>query len=119
MRRPILLVVAVGLVAVVALLLTTLTGASAVDLSRSGVTVRLDKAATGTVAAQVEVPADTTAVSLFATMPQMGHMTGEIVARPEKPGLFQAEGELFTMAGPWELGVRVGSQVVTFDITVR
>ncbi|ALG10880.1 hypothetical protein [Kibdelosporangium phytohabitans] len=119
MKRPILLVIAVGVVAIGALLSTMLPGASAVDVSRSGITVRLDKAVTGTVVARVQTPAQVTAVSLFATMPQMGHLTGEITAVKEKPGLFRAEGELFSMSGPWELGVRADGQVVTFEITVR
>lgn len=118
MKRPVLLVVAVGVVAVVTLLLTMLPGASSVDVSRSGVTVRIDQATTGTVVARVTAPPDVAAVSLFATMPQMGHMTGEITAVREGPGRFRAEGELFTMPGRWELTVRAGG-VVSFEITVK
>ena len=118
MKRPIIAVVAAVVVALGALLFTLVPSADPLRLSRSGVTVVLDKASTGAVAAEVEVPADVDAVSLSATMPQMGHMTSETVAQQEQPGRFRATGELFPMAGLWELTVRAGHEVVTFEITV-
>lgn len=119
MKRPIIAVVAVAVVAVGALLFTLLPGTEdPLRLSRSRVTVLLDKASTGTIAVEVEVPAHVTAVSLSATMPQMGHMTPETVAKQEQPGRFGATGELFPMAGLWELTVRADREVVTFEITV-
>lgn len=119
MKRPIVAVVAVVVVvAVGALLFALLPGADPLRLSRSGVTVVLDKASTGAVAAEVEVPADVASVSLSATMAQMGHMTPETIAEQEQPGRFRVTGELFPMAGSWELTVRAGREVVTFEITV-
>jgi hypothetical protein len=119
MKRPILLAITVGVVLVAVLWLTTASGTEPVELSRSGVTVRLAEARAGTIAAQVEVPPEVAALSLFATMPQMGHVTAEITATRDKPGLFRATGELFSMAGVWELSVRADSRVVTFEITVK
>jgi choline dehydrogenase-like flavoprotein len=116
-RRVVLLAVAVA-AAVTAFLLWTSPGAEPVRLSRSGVTVRLDGARTGTVGVQVDVPTRVTAVSVFATMPTMGHMTPEIDATQQEPGTFAATGELFSMPGVWELTVRVDGTVVTFDVIV-
>ncbi|WP_433260585.1 hypothetical protein ACQPZF_24515 [Actinosynnema sp. CS-041913] len=117
MKRPVLWVIAVAVAVVAVLSLTTSPDAEPVRLSHSGVTVQLDKAGTGSVTARVEVSAQ--AVSLFATMPAMGHLTPEIIATPEEPGSFRASGELFPMTGRWELSVRADSRVVTFDITVK
>ncbi|MCE7003775.1 FixH family protein [Kibdelosporangium philippinense] len=113
------LVAALSVIAVMGVLLITLPGAKPVRLVRADLTVQLDKASTGTVVAQVETPPEVAAVSMFATMPQMGHLTGEITAIREKPGLFRATGELFSMAGRWELGVRADGRVVTFEIPVK
>ncbi|MET0136598.1 MAG: FixH family protein [Kibdelosporangium sp.] len=117
MRRLVFTMVAVVVLA--ALSVTLLPGADPLRLSRSGVTVSLDRAGTGVVAAQVEVAATVATVSLSSTMPQMGHMTSEIVANKEEPGHFRATGELFAMAGSWELTVRADRAVVTFEITVE
>ncbi|MFC0104786.1 FixH family protein [Kibdelosporangium aridum] len=118
MKRPLVLAAA-GVVAIALLLLTVLPSAEPVRLTSSDVTVQLDKATTGTVVAQVETPPGVAAVSVFATMPRMGHLTGEITAVREKPGLFKATGELFSMPGLWELSVRADVRVVTFEITVK
>lgn len=119
MRRPLLVALAAAVVAAALLLVFTLSpDAEPVRLSRSEVTVRLDEARTGSISVLVEVPARVRAVSLFTTMPQMGHVTPQITARQEKPGLFRTTGELFPMAGPWELTVRADDAVVTFTITV-
>jgi hypothetical protein len=119
-KRPVVAVLAVvvAVVVVVALSLVSAPDAGPVRLDRDGTTVLLDKAGTGTVAAQVEVPADVAAVSLYAAMPRMGHLTPEVVAERERPGRFRATGELFPMAGRWELTVRADDETVTFDITV-
>jgi hypothetical protein len=119
-KRPVLAVLAVvvAAVAVAAVLLVSGPGAGPIRLDRAGTTVLLDRAGTGTVAAQVEVPPDVAAVSLHATMPRMGHLTPEVVAERERPGRFRATGELFPMAGRWELTVRADDETVTFDITV-
>jgi hypothetical protein len=52
-------------------------------------------------------PASPAEVSVFALMPHMGHTTPELPARPDGPGRYVARGELFTMTGPWEIGIRV------------
>ena len=119
MKRPVLLVIAAGLIAALAFALPNLTRAEPGSLSRSDVTVRLAEATTGTVAVEVEVPAEVAAVSLFATMPHMGHTTAEITATRVRPGLFRADGELFSMPGSWELHVRADARLVTFEITVK
>jgi hypothetical protein len=116
MKRLIIAIAAVVVVAIGALVFTS--GSDPVRLSRSGVTVVLDKANTGTVAAEVQVPDGVAAVSLSATMPEMGHMTPEIIAKQEQPGRFRATGELFPMAGVWELTVRADREAVTFELTV-
>ena len=119
MKRPIVLVIALAVVAAVVVLLSALTGAEPVRLNRDGITVQLDRAGTGTVTAQVEVPPEVTAVAMHATMPQMGHLTPEVVAIRETPGVFRATGELFAMAGRWELTVRADDTAVAFEITVK
>jgi hypothetical protein len=116
MKRPVIAIAAVVVVAIG--VLASMSGPDPLRLSRSGVTVVLDKASTGTIAAEVEVADGVVAVSLSATMPQMGHMTPEIVAKQEQPGRFLVTDELFPMAGLWELTVRAGREVVTFQLTV-
>lgn len=97
------LAVVAAVIAAAVLLLVASPSAEPVSFSRSGVTVRLDSASTGRVSVQVEVPTRVRAVSLFAAMPRMGHLTPEISATQEEPGRFLAIGELFSMAGVWEL----------------
>lgn len=87
------------------------------------VTVALDEAVTGRVEVELAVdhaPAD---VSVFAVMPDMGHSTPEIPAAEDESGGFTAQGELFTMSGPWEIGVRLdgpaGAEVVTVATLVE
>ncbi|MFB4262658.1 hypothetical protein [Nonomuraea sp. GTA35] len=61
-------------------------------------------------------------VSVFAVMPHMGHTTPELAAPPDGTGRFVARGELFTMSGAWELGIRVrgsrGTEVITIKTLV-
>lgn len=121
MRRPAVwaLAVIVTVVAVLSVvLLTTTSGSEPVALSRSGVTVRLDRAAIGRVDAVIEAPESTNAVSVFATMPQMGHVMPPIVATKDGPGRYRASGELFSMRGRWELSVQVDGVTVTFEVVV-
>lgn len=118
MKRPVLLAVAGAAIVAAVVLLVTSPSAEPTSFSRSGVTVRLDRASTGTVSVQVDVPTRVRAVSLFATMPRMGHMTPEIDATQEEPGLFLATGALFSMSGVWELTVRADGTTVTFEVIV-
>ncbi|MBE1593259.1 hypothetical protein ACFPOI_21575 [Nonomuraea angiospora] len=84
--------------------------------TRHAVTVRLEPRP-GLLEARVEIhPAAPAEVSVFAVMPHMGHTTPEIAARGDGPGRYVARGELFTMTGVWEIGVRVrdtsGTEVI-------
>lgn len=97
------------------------------QLTRAGtaytVTVVLDRASTGPVDVRIDTADSVAAVSLSPAMTGMGHLNPEVVAQQEKPGQFTARGELFTMAGHWELAVRVrgpaGVEVITVDVPVR
>ncbi|WP_329083867.1 FixH family protein [Streptosporangium sp. NBC_01469] len=75
-----------------------------------------------TTAKEPVTPAAVAEVSVFAVMPHMGHITTEIPARRERPGRFVARGELFTMAGVWEIAVRVdgpsGTEVIRVNTLV-
>ncbi|WP_043634572.1 hypothetical protein [Nonomuraea candida] len=74
---------------------------------RHAVVLRLEPRP-GPLEARVELhPASPAEVSIFAVMPHMGHTTPELRARPDGPGRYVARGELFTMTGAWEIGVRV------------
>ncbi|GAA3845236.1 hypothetical protein GCM10022243_09450 [Saccharothrix violaceirubra] len=88
------------------------------ELTSGEVTVRLTDTRTGGIDVSVRVPARTSEVTLFATMPGMGHMTPAIIAERKTPGVFRATGELFSMTGEWVLTVEVDGEPVTFDITV-
>ncbi|MCK2215545.1 FixH family protein [Actinomadura sp. ATCC 31491] len=77
--------------------------------ARYAATVVIDRPTTGRVTVEVEVTsgeADTAAVSTVMT--GMGHATPELPARRTGPGRFAAEGELFPMAGTWEVSIRLG-----------
>lgn len=126
---------AVALV-VAAVLVVRLTGAASAGPvrfsgigSRYAVTVTLDRAGTGTVRAEVLVqsaahaPVAVDTVSLSAVMTGMAHATEPLVAHRGQDGRFVAEGELFPMSGPWQLGVDVsgppGVELITVDVLVR
>ncbi|MGP3935354.1 FixH family protein [Nonomuraea sp. KM88] len=64
-------------------------------------------------------PASPADVSISAVMPHMGHTTPELQARSDGPGRYVARGELFTMTGPWEIGVRVHDTSATEVIKVN
>jgi hypothetical protein len=96
---------------------------------RYSVTVVLDRAAPGQVSVQVTVltaqrtPADVEAVTVSAAMPGMGHATSPLAARRGADGRYLARGELFAMAGVWQLGIDVrgasGAEFITVDVAVR
>ncbi|WP_329429395.1 FixH family protein [Streptosporangium sp. NBC_01495] len=98
--------------------------------ARYAIGVALDRARPGpveikitaTTAKEPVTPAAVAEVSVFAVMPHMGHITAEIPARRERPGRFVARGELFTMAGVWEIAVRVdgpsGTEVIRVNTLV-
>jgi len=76
--------------------------------ARYAVTVLIPKPTTGRVAAEIRVTTgDPHTVAVSTVMTGMGHATPEIVADQRQPGRFQAEGELFPMAGVWEVSVRL------------
>ncbi|GGT40953.1 FixH family protein [Nonomuraea spiralis] len=76
--------------------------------TRYAVTVSIPRPTTGRVAAEVRVTSgDPHTVTLSTVMPGMGHATPEITADQRQPGRYAAEGELFPMAGVWELSVRL------------
>lgn len=89
------------------------------------ITIVLDRATTGVVAVDIgvvrrtgaDVAVDEAAVS--AAMPAMGHLSPELPASPAGPDRFVARGELFTMAGAWELTVRLRAATQTEVITVE
>ncbi|MFB4278284.1 MULTISPECIES: hypothetical protein [unclassified Nonomuraea] len=78
---------------------------------------------TGPVEVGIEIdPASPAQVSVFAVMPHMGHTTPELAARDDGTGRYVARGELFTMTGAWQLGIRVrggpGTEVITVNTLV-
>jgi hypothetical protein len=95
---------------------------------RYAATVTLDRPSSGVVDVDVAVTARNgaaiavEAVRLSATMPQMGHVTPEIVADRVAPGRFRAHGELFAMAAVWQLAVQItgpaGTEVVTVEVPI-
>ncbi|MFC4535000.1 hypothetical protein [Sphaerisporangium dianthi] len=125
MRRLLIMVVLAA--AIVALVVAGRSRSGPVRLRATGahysVTVTLDEPAVHPVAAEVRVePGTAGSVWLSAVMPAMGHATPEITARRQGPGRFTATGRLFTMAGVWELSVRVrgaaGEEVVVVSTLV-
>ncbi|MEO3888571.1 hypothetical protein [Nonomuraea sp. B5E05] len=90
--------------------------------SHHAVVVRLEPRP-GPLDVRVELhPASPAEVSIFAVMPHMGHTTPELQARSDGPGRYVARGELFTMTGPWEIGIRVhgasGTEVIKVNTLV-
>jgi hypothetical protein len=86
--------------------------------TRYAVTVLIGEPVAGKGAVEVVLDSgDADAVVLSAVMPEMGHATPEVVAREPEPGRFLAEGGLFSMAGVWELAIRLtgppGEEVLT------
>ncbi|AQZ62485.1 unnamed protein product [[Actinomadura] parvosata subsp. kistnae] len=83
-------------------------------------TVRLElEPGTGPREVRIGVEPRAAEVSVFAVMPHMGHTTPELAAPRDGTGRHVARGELFTMAGAWELGIRVRGTPGTEVITVR
>jgi hypothetical protein len=62
---------------------------------------------------------DADTVTLSAVMPHMGHAMPEVTTREREPGRFQAEGEVFTMTGAWELSVRLAGAAAEEVLTVK
>jgi hypothetical protein len=83
------------------------------------VTVRFDpEPRTGAVTADIQVDPAADAVRISTVMPDMGHATPELTAQPAGPGRFRASGELFFMAGGWELAVDVSGPRGTEQIVL-
>ncbi|MGP3958078.1 hypothetical protein ACTWPT_18900 [Nonomuraea sp. 3N208] len=77
----------------------------------------------GLTEARINVSPAPAEVSVFAVMPHMGHTSTEIAAqRDGDAGRYVARGELFTMSGVWQLGIRVrggrGTEVITVNTLV-
>ncbi|MFG1694067.1 hypothetical protein [Nonomuraea sp. NPDC049309] len=86
-------------------------------------TVRVDlEPVTGPLEARIGVDPEPDEVSVFAVMPHMGHTTPELPAGRDATGGYVVRGELFTMAGAWEISVRVrggpGTEVITVNTLV-
>ncbi|MET9406526.1 hypothetical protein ABZX90_12295 [Streptomyces sp. NPDC002935] len=104
---------------------TVLTGSS----DHYDVRVRLDLLTTATTTADIEVtgrgrdPGDLGGVSVEAVMERMGHAMPPLAAEALGDGRFRARGQLFVMAGEWELGVRLrtahgASELATVTVVV-
>jgi hypothetical protein len=111
MKRMIALA-ALVLGAVVLFVMGAALGGGPVDVTAAGarytVAVHVARPAVGRVPVEVRVTAgDADAVAVSAVMPDMGHSTPEVTAAEREPGLFVAEGELFTMTGVWDLALRL------------
>ncbi|MBF8191394.1 hypothetical protein ITP53_37990 [Nonomuraea sp. K274] len=111
MRRSVI-AVAIVAVAVVLFVVGRSMAAQPVEVSSVGtryaVTVLIDEPTTEGGAVEVRLDSgDADAVAVSAVMPEMGHATPEIAAREPAPGRFLAEGELFPMAGAWEVSIRL------------
>jgi hypothetical protein len=132
-RRAPLVVLALGVAATVAYAVASWPRHEAAGFTGTSphyaVTVTLDGPRTGVVDVEVAVTArdggaiTVEAVRLSATMPRMGHVTPEVVAHRTAPGRFRAHGELFVMAGVWQLGVQItgpaGTELVTVEIPIE
>jgi hypothetical protein len=104
---------------------TVLTGSS----DHYDVRVRLDRLTTATTTADIEVigrgrdPGDLDGASVEAVMERMGHAMPSLAAEALGHGRFRARGQLFAMAGEWELGVRLrtaggASELATLTVVV-
>lgn len=62
---------------------------------------------------------DADTVALSAVMPHMGHAMPEAATREREPGHFHADGEVFTMAGAWELSIRLTGPAAEEVLTVK
>jgi len=52
-------------------------------------------------------PAEVDQVTVEPVMPGMGHAAAAVVATPEAPGRYRAEGIRLPMSGQWEITVRL------------
>ncbi|MBB5957963.1 hypothetical protein FHS29_004571 [Saccharothrix tamanrassetensis] len=60
---------------------------------------------------------DVDEVVIEAVMPSMGHAMPEVVAR-RRHDRFEADGELFTMTGLWDVSLRLDGETATVRIPV-
>lgn len=107
-------------------------GSSAVQVAAATpdytVQVRLPHPDTGSDQADITVgrrdhgPVQLEQVTVDALMPSMGHAMPALTAAATGPGQYRTQGQLFLMAGSWQLSVHLygaaGSQVVTVPVTV-
>ncbi|SDK61610.1 hypothetical protein [Nonomuraea jiangxiensis] len=112
MRRRVLIAVALVVVAVTLFVVGRGAAAGPLELTTTGTryaaTVLIDRPTTGRVVVEVRLRSgDPSSVALEPVMPDMGHAMPEVAAREREPGRFLAEGELFPMAGVWELSIRL------------
>lgn len=56
-------------------------------------------------------------IVIDSVMPAMGHAMTQVVATKHN-GRFEANGELFTMGGLWDVSMRVADETVTVQIPV-
>ncbi|MDH6580227.1 FixH family protein [Kitasatospora sp. MAP5-34] len=67
-------------------------------------------------------PVELERVTLAAVMPSMGHAMPALTAEPAGPGRYQTHGQLFLMAGSWQLTVSLngpsGTETVTVPVAV-
>ncbi|MBF8186950.1 hypothetical protein ITP53_14610 [Nonomuraea sp. K274] len=124
-RRGAYLVLPVLLIAAGILWIVNRDGPDPLELTGRGAyyTVRVNlEPDTGPLEARIRVDPEPAEVSVFAVMPYMGHTTPELAAHHDSTGRYVARGELFTMAGAWELGIRVrggpGTEVITVNTLV-
>jgi len=121
-----------GLLAIIGILiLLTACGSAqgyrqAVEGDRYHVELSLDGVGSGERTASLELrdkagqPVDADPVVLLPVMRSMGMASPEISAVRVAPGRYEARGEIFTMAGDWEIDVRLGSggdeETVSFKV---
>ncbi|MEU5956285.1 hypothetical protein [Streptomyces sp. NPDC047525] len=104
---------------------TTVTGSS----DHYDVRLRLDRLTTSTTTVDIEVTGrgrdagELEGASVEAVMERMGHAMPSLTAKPLGEGRFRARGELFVMAGEWQVGVRLrtaggASELATVSVVV-
>ncbi|MFG1695327.1 FixH family protein [Nonomuraea sp. NPDC049309] len=123
MRR---VLIAAGLVAVAVTIFVVGRSASAEPVrvtstgARYAATVLIGDPTPGPGTVEVVVDrGDADTVNVSAVMPDMGHAMPELTATEREPGRFIAEGELFSMAGAWEVTVHLDGPSGPEDLTVK
>lgn len=110
--RPLLAVAALVAAGVTVFVVGRSGTAGPLDVTTTGAryaaTVLIEDPAPGRVTVEVRVDkGDADSVAVSAVMAEMGHATPELTTTEREPGRFLAEGELFSMAGVWELTIRL------------